>query len=170
MTPGRPLGRAARSLLLAAHLLAAAVWLGGVCALVLVSLVSRKAVSGDALALARSALGVVDRVLVVPACLASLASGFVCSWRTPWGFFQHGWVTAKWALTVSMVVFGAAALGPWVDDTAAQAAGAGLAALGDPAYARRAALVEVFGAGQIVLLVAMILLSTFKPSAKRRAR
>jgi putative copper export protein len=170
VTPARPLGRAARSLLLAAHVLAAAVWIGGVCALVLVSRVSRGAANGEALALARSALGVVDRALIVPACLASLATGFLCSWRTPWGFFQHGWVTAKWAITVSMIVFGAVALGPWVDETAARAASAGLGALGDAGFSRRAALVEGFGVGQLALLVVMLLLSTFKPSGKKRAR
>ena len=168
MTPTRPLGRAARNLLLAAHLLCAATWIGGVAALVLVSALGRTAASGDALALARTALAWVDRALIVPACLGSLATGFLCSWRTPWGFFRHGWVSAKWVITVSMILFGALCLGPWVDDTAARAAKEGLAAASDPAWARRAAMVQGFGVGQLVLLVGMILLSTFKPSGKRR--
>ncbi len=165
----KPLGRTARNLLLAAHILCAATWIGGVAALVLVSAVGRTAATGDALALARTALSWVDRLLIVPACLGSLATGFLCSWRTPWGFFRHAWVTAKWVATVTMIAFGAVCLGPWVDDTAARAAAEGIAVVADPGWARRASLVQGFGVAQLALLVGMLLLSTFKPSGRKKA-
>jgi hypothetical protein len=164
----KPLARTPRGLLLGLHVLAAATWMGGVAALLVLSAVGRAPPSGDALATVRTALQWVDRVLVIPACLGSLATGALLSWRTPWGFFRHAWVTVKWVATLAMILFGILFLGPWVDGTAARAAHLGLAALAEPAYARPAGRIEGFGALQIALLVGMLFLSTVKPAWRRR--
>jgi uncharacterized membrane protein len=123
------LGRTARSILLGFHILCAATWMGGVAALLLVSVIAAHPGSAEAIALARELMRWVDRVLIIPACLGSLGTGFLFAWRTSWGFFRHTWLSIKWVLTVAMILFGIFFLGPWVDHTAAlaaaRAAGAG---------------------------------------------
>jgi hypothetical protein len=161
------LGRTARSTLLTCHIFFAATWMGGVAALLLVSLVGARPGSGEALSLTRGIMRWVDWVLIIPACLGSLGTGFLFSLLTTWGFFRHTWLVIKWVLTVTMILFGVFFLGPWVDGTAALAAARGLGALGDSAYAADAARIVSFGALQMALLVLMLALSTFKPSRKR---
>jgi len=164
----RPLGRTARSLLLGFHILFASAWIGGVAALLLVSILGRSPAGGDALVLSRSTMQWIDWVIIIPSCLGSLATGFLFAWLTPWGFFRHHWLVIKWALTVAMILFGIFFLGPWVDGTAKLAAERGLGALGDSAYAGPALRVAAFSVVQIALLVFMLFLSTLKPFGKRK--
>ena len=141
--------------------------MGGVAALLLVSAVAERPESAEALALARGIMRWVDWILIVPACLGSLGTGFLFAWRTSWGFFRHTWLSIKWALTVTMILFGIFFLGPWVDHTAALAMALGPKALEDGAYSATAALVFYFGVLQMALLVSMLFLSTFKPHRRR---
>lgn len=167
VAPVQPLGRTARNALLGLHVLFASTWIGGVAALLLVSLVGRAPRGGDALALAREAMQWIDWVIIIPSCLGSLGTGFLFSWLTSWGFFRHWWLVIKWALTTAMILFGIFFLGPWVDGTAKMAAERGLVALGDPAYTATALRVLGFSVVQMALLVLMLFLSTLKPLGKR---
>lgn len=161
------LGRTARSVLLGFHVLFASAWMGGVAALLLVSLVGRRPEGGEALALARASLQWIDWVIIIPSCLGSLGTGLLFSWLTPWGFFRWTWITIKWLLTVAMILFGIFFLGPWVDGTAHLAAERGAAALVDPAYRGPAGRIVAFSVLQAALLVFMLFLSTLKPFGKR---
>ncbi len=160
----RTLGRGPRNLLLAFHILFAATWLGGVAALILVSVLHPRPSSSEALVVVRTTMQWIDWTLIIPSCLGSLLTGFLSSQLTPWGYFKHHWVVVKWVLTVGMVLFGALALGPWVDATATHASERGIAALDEPAYAGLAGRVVAFAIVQLVLLLVMLGLSAFKPS------
>lgn len=166
----KPLGRAGRRWLLGLHVLVGGAWIGGVVALVLVSHAARRPATGEALALGRVALQYLDYGLIIPSCLASLATGFLSSWLTPWGFFKHRWVTVKWVATVAMILFGTFFLGPWVDESAALATRHGLGALADPTFVAFARRVAAFGVLQAVILVAVMFVSTLKPWSKKDAR
>ncbi len=166
----KPLGRRARSVLLGFHIFFAASWMGGVIALIVLSLVGWKPSTDGALAFARDALHWIDVVVIIPACLGSLATGFLFALLTNWGFFQQRWLVIKWTLTTAMILFGIFFLGPWVDETATRAARDGVAALDDAAYSETALRVLAFSIVQIVLLVFMVFLSTLKPFGKRGAR
>lgn len=163
----KPLGRTPRNLLLGAHILCASLWMGGVAALVVLSLVGASPRHDEALALMRLSLRWIDWVIIIPACLGSLLTGFLFSWLTTWGFFKHTWLVIKWALTVAMILFGIFFLGPWVDRTAALAAERGILSLGDPVYSVTATRVLAAGAVQLTLLLFMLFLSTLKPFGKR---
>lgn len=164
----KPLGRGARSALLGFHILFAAAWLGGVAALLLVSLVGKRPAGGDALVLARSAMQWIDWTIIIPSCLGSLATGALFGWLTQWGFFKHLWLLIKWVLTVAMILFGIFFLGPWVDGTAKMAAELGIRALDEQGYASTAFRVAAFSVVQIALLTFMMFLSTFKPFGKKK--
>jgi hypothetical protein len=163
----KQLGRGARSTLLGFHIVFASAWLGGVAALLLVSLVGKRPGGADALVLARSAMQWVDWTIIIPACLGSLATGALFGWLTQWGFFKHLWLVIKWALTVAMILFGIFFLGPWVDGTARMAETLGIRALDDQGFASTAFRVAAFSVVQIALLLFMVFLSTIKPFGKR---
>ena len=72
------------------HLLFASLWLGGftivfVCSIMLWT-------------------QTIDPVFGLATIPALMATGLLYGFATKWGFFSHGWVTAKWVLTIALVV------------------------------------------------------------------
>jgi hypothetical protein len=89
-----------RNLALTAHVTTSVGWLGAVLVFLVLAVVGLR--SGDP-QLARAAylaMGVTGTYVIVPLCLASLASGVVQSLASKWGLFQHYWVLIKLVLTV----------------------------------------------------------------------
>lgn len=89
-----------RDLALTAHVLASVGWFGAVAVFLVVAIAG--ALTRDPLT-ARSAYIAMQMFawwLVVPLCVAALATGIVQSLGTKWGLFRHYWVLIKLALTV----------------------------------------------------------------------
>jgi len=90
----------ARKAVLLVHVTTSVGWLGTVAGFLVLAVTG--ATSGDP-ELARACyavMGVVGWAAIVPAALASLASGVVSSLGTPWGLFRYYWITIKLAITV----------------------------------------------------------------------
>lgn len=82
---------ALRKLALTAHVVCAVGWIGAVAAflaLALAGLVSADAQAARAMYLAMDLTG---WYVIVPLCLASLATGLVQALGTPWGLVRHYW-------------------------------------------------------------------------------
>lgn len=62
---------------------------------------------------------IIDDFIIIPAALGSLITGLIISWFTNWGFFKFNWVTVKWIVTVSSILFDTFWLGPWLNGMAA---------------------------------------------------
>jgi hypothetical protein len=95
MTPGL------RKFALTAHITSTIGWLGaiiGVLALAIAALTSRdvQMVRGSYLA-----MELTGWYVLVPLCLASLATGLVMSLGTPWGLLRHYWVLVKFLITIA---------------------------------------------------------------------
>ncbi len=96
-----------RRFALTLHITSTVGWLGaiaGFLALAVAALISEDA------ALVRGAylaVKVIGWYVLVPLCLASLATGLVMSLGTTWGLFRHYWVLAKFLITVvaSIILF-----------------------------------------------------------------
>ena len=74
------------------HLLFASLWLGGFTIVFVCSIM-----------LWTQTINFVQEVVKV--CIPALmATGLLYGFATKWGFFSHGWVTAKWVLTIALVV------------------------------------------------------------------
>lgn len=158
-------------MLLGVHLLCAAAWIGGVLSLLLLALLHRAPADSAGLAAIRSAMMTIDYGLIVPAALGSLGTGLLFCWKTKWGLTRFYWVMGKWTATSLMILIGVLWLGPWVDSTAMIARFRGTEALADPSYVAQAWGVLVLSAAQLLVLVGLIALSTFKPWGQReRAR
>jgi len=94
MTPGL------RKFALTAHVTSTVGWLGaiaGFLALAVAGLTSRDAKLVRGVYLAMELTG---WYVLVPFCLASLATGLVMSLSTPWGLFRHYWVLIKFLITI----------------------------------------------------------------------
>jgi len=88
-----------RKLALTAHVTSSVGWMGAVAcflALAIAGLVGRE---DHAVRAAYVAMKLTTWAVIVPLCLASLLTGLIDSFVTPWGFFRHYWVIAKLVLT-----------------------------------------------------------------------
>ena len=83
------------------HLLFASLWLGGFTIVLVCSIMLWTQTIDPVFGLAT--INFVQEVVKV--CIPALmATGLLYGFATKWGFFSHGWVTAKWMLTIALVV------------------------------------------------------------------
>jgi hypothetical protein len=153
--PGIRLGGTARRCLLTIHILAGVGLLGTVAAVLAVNI--RAATTTDA-ALAAAAYDLLPMFTVlfgIPLSFISLLSGTVLGLGSKWGVVRHGWVAAKLALQVSVILVGALVLGPGTDAMREGTGDAGARLIAGSAY-------------DVAALLLATGLSVFKP--RRRTR
>ena len=152
---GRPqLGRRGRRLLVLVHILICMVWTGVGATMTLFAMTARWNPDGDLAARqAYLAVHVLDLWLVPVLAFAALITGLLLCWLTPWGFTRHYWVLTKLVLTVAVIAVGAFGLGVWVASLA----------LGPDAPGWRPTAVVIGGVGNLAALIAMTVLSHYKP-------
>lgn len=96
MSMARPL----RQLLLTAHIVASVGWLGAVASFFALAVVGLQSGDEQIVRGLDAGLGLIGRSLILPLCLASLATGLAQSLASPWGLLRHYWVVLKLAITV----------------------------------------------------------------------
>jgi hypothetical protein len=108
----RRLGANARRAVLTVHIAASVGLLGDVAAVLAINV--KAATSGDPELAAASyeLLGLFTVLFGIPLSFTSLLSGIVLGLGTKWGILRYLWVTTKLCLLVSVIVVGAAVLGP----------------------------------------------------------
>src|SRR6184192_1575618 len=89
----------ARKLALTTHITSSVGWLGSVAALAL-AIAGVTSHDPQVVRAAYLAMYLTTWFVIVPLSLASLLTGLVDSWGTPWGLFRHYWVVTKLLLTV----------------------------------------------------------------------
>ena len=151
------------------HLAFGGLWLGAATSLVLLSYMFSLPKSSEALITIHNALKWIDDAIIIPCAFLSLISGFLICYYTKWGFFVHKWVIWKWAVTIFLILFGAAFLGPWIDGMAHIARKDGIAALQNDTFAYYSLSNRIFVFVQIFSLIFLIAISIFKPWGKRKA-
>ena len=153
--------------ILFAHVGFAALWMGTVLSMFLLSLRNAKAVSGDALYALNSAITLLDDYVVIPSAIGSVITATVLCWATNYGFTKFYWVIAKWMLTTGLVVFGTFWLFPWGNSAEGISAQEGLQAFNNPVYAFDAKGVLIGTFIQVLFLAIIIGISVLKPWGRR---
>jgi hypothetical protein len=103
-----------------------------------------------------ASLRVLVFALAIPLSFTSLITGVLLGVGTHWGVLRHGWVAAKLALQLGIILTGALAVRPWLDASlAATAAGAG------PGPERW--LIVAAGALNLAMAATAVGLGVFKP-------
>ncbi|MFN7130971.1 MAG: hypothetical protein ACK4N5_02740, partial [Myxococcales bacterium] len=150
----------ARKLLLTAHVTCSVGWFGAVAAYLVPAFVGLTSIDPERVRAAWQLMALLGWWVLVPLALGSLVTGIAQSLATEWGLLRHYWIAAKLALTL---------LGTFVllGHLVRRVSGAALLVSAD-AFTRsdfqllRLQLV-VHAAGGLLLLLATIALSIFKP-------
>ena len=158
------LGAGGQKWLKGLHLCAVGCWVGGGVALVLLYFLKPGVTDGSELYGMNRAIHFVDMaVVVVPGAFGCLLTGLAYSLFTGFGFFRHGWMIWKWALTLAAIVFGTVCLGPWESEMMRLSGALGADALTEAAYLHNQKMNFIWGAVQVALLVVTVFVSVFKP-------
>lgn len=154
-----PFSAGLRKFALTTHVTSSLGWFGAVATFLTLSVAGVAGQDPQMVRAAYLAMHLITWFVIVPFCLASLATGVAQSLGTQWGLFRHHWIVAKLGLTVIATLILLAHTQP-----IAQVA---LFASGDvftPATLRgiRVRLIADAGAALVALLVATTL-SVYKP-------
>jgi hypothetical protein len=97
-----------RKFALTAHVTFSVGWLGAVAAFLALAIVALRSRGPDTVRVTYIAMELTGWYVIVPFCLAALATGLVMSLGTAWGLFRHYWVLAKFLITViaALILFG----------------------------------------------------------------
>ena len=159
----KSLNRSQQNLLKTFHLISAGIWMTGVIILMLMPLISKNITIGDELYMYDRIYHFIDINILTPAAVFTLITGLIFSVFTKWGFFKHGWLIYKWAITVVIILTGTFYLGPMVTNMLEVSNVQRISALGDPYY--QTGLVIGFWASIInsILLIIAVVVSVYKP-------
>lgn len=150
------------------HLVCAIAWIGSA---IVMNTLRHLVDVGDAEAMYYVALVLeaIDMDILVPGAIVCLLTGIIYGLLTPWGFFKHRWLAAKWVLTIVSILFGTFYMGPRVKDNVLVASRL-LSGSGDEAaYWQNVADSAWSGALQLVMLTIIVVISVFKPWKKGRS-
>jgi len=165
----KKLSQKGRSILLSIHIIFAGWWMGAAVSMILLNFLSGNIISGDELFATNAAIKHIDDFIIIPAALGSLLTGFLICLLTRWGFFRHRWVTVKWIVTITAILFGTFFLGPWVNGFVAISDTLRIDALADPIYVSSKNLNQIFGIAQTVIILFLVFVSVIKPWRKKKA-
>lgn len=148
-----------RKFVLTAHITSSVGWIGAIAAFLVLALTGLTSPDAQIVRTTYPAMELIARFVIVPLAFAALLSGLVQSLGTPWGLFRHYWVSAKLLLTIFATIVLLTKL-PLIDYAAHQAVEAGssiadVRAIGIP--------LAVHAAGGILVLLAVTILSVYKP-------
>jgi hypothetical protein len=153
--------------LLSIHIGFAALWLGTVLSMFLLSV--RNIGSNDAKVLntLNSAINLLDDWIVIPAAIGSVVTATLLCWGTNYGFTKFYWVIVKWILTTSSIALGTFWLFPWGNAAEMLSSEEGLKALSNPVYEFDAWGVLLGTLAQVFCLLIIIIISVLKPWGRR---
>ena len=149
---------------LTAHITSSVGWFGAVVAFLALSIAGLTSGNRELIRAAYIAMELVGWFVIVPFCLATLATGLVQSLGTNWGLFRHNWVVAKLAIAVIATILLTLHMRP-VSYVANLAAGTSLSH-SDLRQVRMQLVVDA--ALAIVALTIATILSVYKPQGLTR--
>ncbi len=146
------------------HLLAVSCWIGGAVSLISLYFLKKPVTDGAVLYGINQSIHHVDMsIVVLPGAVGCLLTGLAYSLFSNWGFFKQTWLTVKWIVTVTAIVFGTFFLGPWESAMMEISGKLGISALGDAAYLYNQKMNLFFGTIQVLILMTTIFISIIKP-------
>lgn len=157
---------ALRKLNLTAHVTASVGWLGATAAFLVLSITGLTSQNADIVRGAYLSMNLIGQFIIVPLGLVALLTGVVQSLGTPWGLFQHYWVSMKFSLTVGAVILLLTHQFTDVADAARRVSLAAPGTLPDAGWLGVQLVAEAGGA--VLLLLVNTTLSLFKPWGQTR--
>jgi hypothetical protein len=116
-----------------------------------------------------STLDFIDISILVPSAVGLSITSFIYSAWTHWGCLKHRWITVKWIICLTGIIFGTYPLRPFIKSLAVISKTKGIEALFDPVFIYHKNILMILGTFQCILLIAAIFITVIKPW-KRKAR
>ncbi len=97
-----------RKFALTAHITFSVGWLGAVAGFLALAIAGQTSQNVQLVRGLYLAMEMTGWYVIVPFCLASLATGLIVSLGSAWGLFRHYWVSVKFLLTIvsTLILFG----------------------------------------------------------------
>lgn len=149
----------------AIHMILMSMWVGGAFGMNLLLFACVPA-NGEEMFMRAKYLKVIDDMLVIPGAIGCLVTGLLFGIFTKWGFFKHGWLTAKWILTVTMILVGTFALGPRVNGNVV-ADNPAFYVITNAEYWNNVHVNEIIGLAQLLGILVVVIISVAKPHKKQ---
>ncbi|MFD9893064.1 hypothetical protein ACFWY9_27285 [Amycolatopsis sp. NPDC059027] len=157
----RGLGKRARQCWLVAHVASSVGWFGVAASQLALKIIAHTTDSDAVRHTDHLTAQVFDRYLMIPLVLVALGTGLVLSLCTKWGLLRHYWVTAKFVLTIALMIADTIWMGGWVAEAVEYTASGGASAA--PGYRDTLAHLLAGSVVNLVAILAMVVLSVVKP-------
>lgn len=157
-----------KRILLSIHILLATIWLGGLAVILLLVHTKTGIANGDELAAVDRNIFYIHEYAVTNAMFGFVYTGLCFSLFTQWGGFKFHWVALKWVILFCFGLVITAVITPEINSMAAISDAYRADALTNPAYLQSVANVILFTWIELAILIAVVILSVFKPWGVRR--
>ncbi len=89
-----------RKLTITAHVTFSVGWLGAVAAFLVLSIAGLTTHNAEVVRGVYVSMDLISRFVIIPMCLAALATGLLQALGTPWGLFRYYWILVKFGLAI----------------------------------------------------------------------
>lgn len=159
-----------RKWLLVLHLLFSAIMLGVASAFLILSITAASTSDDGVLKACYSSMHVLAKTSVRASTIGAVVTGIMLSVLTRWGLFRFYWIIVKEGLTLLSIVLGPIGMYVLRLKAVKLTSAEGLGALDNPAFQVNDERLLAGIVLQIISLVAMFVISVFKPWGTRTAR
>lgn len=157
----KKLGTKGLKVLKTCHLIFVMIWVVGVMAMALISLI--KPQTGDEMYMILYISRFVDDLLVIPGAILTVITAVIYGAFTNWGFFKHKWIIVKWIVSVLVIIVGTFYFSPILDNCLLIADKMRNAALNNSEVLDAMHITTLGAFMQSALLVVLVIISVFKP-------
>lgn len=147
------------------HVIFSALWAGAALSMIILMFTKNPQNASELLAYNR-ANKLIDDWIIIGSATGSFLSGFLLSWKTPWGFFKHWWVVVKLVLMIILIFLGSFWLGKWINGSVDMVEEQGLNVYTNRKYLDYQVLSKFWGSLQLCVLIFLFFISVFKPWKK----
>jgi uncharacterized protein with FMN-binding domain len=162
------LGTTGKRILLSIHILLNSIWIGGLAAMLFLTLARERVERGQQLYGTNLTVFLIHDAVVMNVGVGVVVTALLFSLFTKWGFFDFYWVIGKWIGL--LVMFGVITflLAPAVNGMVALSDLEGIHALDNPSYLQYQSETTLHSSILLLLLLFLIGLSVFKPWGPRK--
>lgn len=147
------------------HVLCAMFWVGALTGMWALSFWPVE--SGDEMYMLLNAILLLDNAVLIPGALILYVTAIIYGKKTNFGFFKYRWITAKWIISLVLTIVGTFYFHPTVMNAIDIVDKGRDAVLNDP-QVLSAVTVARWSAWQFAALLAIVVISVFKPWKKKQ--
>jgi hypothetical protein len=159
-----------RHLLLTIHMMFSGIMLGSMAIFLILNITAAATGDPDVFRACYQVMHILADSSIRASTIGTVASGVLLSVLTHWGLVRYYWIIAKELLTLCAIAINFVGMHIWSLKAVQMSASEGLDALQNPEFMANRLFLFAGVAFQIISLVAMFLLSVYKPWGKRAVR